>query len=702
MRASEFAEHLDGVNKHGDEYSAKCPAHEDDVASLSFRDGEDRILLKCHAGCTYEAIVVAADIKKTDLFHASGNSNGQRAASSREVATYAYRDESGNLLYEAVRFEPKSFRQRRPDDKGGWIWNLRDTRRVLYRLQDLQGQKTTYIAEGEKDADRLWLEGIPTTCNPMGAGKWRDEYTEQLMVAGVENIVILPDNDEAGARHGSEVAASCIKAGLKVKIVDLPGLPKGGDVSDWVEAGYTQDELAEIVGNTPALTKAPDLQAEKKLNVKNNAKDSTKSGRPLILKEVEPWPEDVDGAVLLDELVTAFKRYLALPGGAAEAMALWVVHTYALDAFQISPRLAFISPEKRCGKTTALSIIGCLVARPLPASNITPAAVFRTLDAASPTLIIDEADTFLGDNEELRGILNSGHHRANAQVIRLVGDKHEPRAFSTWGAVTIAKIKKLHGTLADRSVTVEMRRRRPDEMVERFRLDKTDDLNVLARKIARWTVDNIDILKKSDPIIPDAMTNDRAADNWRPLLAIADACGTDWAARARNIAMMLSNESGDDENSYGVLLLSDIHAIFEERQADRIFTSDILEALSMMEERPWPELNRGKPITDRKLAKLLSDYKITPKSIRIDDKTAKGYKSEDFQDAFARYLPPQSVTPSQPLETLSKPEIPIRHTDNNVTDKKPPIPVPILNCDGVTDQKGVDIEREHLEEDFEF
>ena len=143
MRASEFAEHLDGVNKHGDEYSAKCPAHEDDVASLSFRDGEDRILLKCHAGCTYEAIVVAADIKKTDLFHASGNSNGQRAASSREVATYAYRDESGNLLYEAVRFEPKSFRQRRPDDKGGWIWNLRDTRRVLYRLQDLQSQKST-------------------------------------------------------------------------------------------------------------------------------------------------------------------------------------------------------------------------------------------------------------------------------------------------------------------------------------------------------------------------------------------------------------------------------------------------------------------------------------------------------------------------------------------------------------------------------
>src|ERR1019366_3232444 len=198
--------------------------------------------------------------------------------------------------------------------------------------------------------------------------------------------------------------------------------------------------------------------------------DTKGQGRPLELPAIDPWPETVDGAELLDDIVSAVKRYLVLLEGYAEILALWVVHTHVFDCFGHSPRLAITSAEKRCGKTTTLDILAELVARPLPTSNATTAAIFRTIEKAKPTLLIDEADTFLKDNEELRGVLNAGHRRGG-QIIRTVGDDHEPRQFSTWTPAAIAMIGRLPDTLEDRSVGCSMRRRKVSERVQSFRDD---------------------------------------------------------------------------------------------------------------------------------------------------------------------------------------------------------------------------------------
>ncbi len=243
------------------------------------------------------------------------------------------------------------------------------------------------------------------------------------------------------------------------------------------------------------------------------------NGRHLELATPEPWPEFVNGAALVTELTAVIRKYVALTENDGLTVALWVLHSYCFDTFPCTPRLAITAPEKRCGKTTLLDVIALLVPKALATANISAAATFRTIEVARPTLLIDEADTFLGENEELRGILNSGH-RAGGQVIRTVGDDFEARSFSTHCPVAIAQIGKLPDTLADRSIHISMKRLAPGETVARFRLGRTPELVEVAMKAARWVPDNADAIRECDPAIPDAIFN-RAADK----LGAAPCCG---------------------------------------------------------------------------------------------------------------------------------------------------------------------------------
>ena len=211
-------------------------------------------------------------------------------------------------------------------------------------------------------------------------------------------------------------------------------------------------------------------------------------GKELLCRDPEPWPEEVSGAELLECLVRTFTRFAALIDGAAVAFALWTVHAHAHEGAEVSPILALTSPEKRCGKTTVLCILGALVPRPLLASSITPAGVFRTVDQYHPTLLIDEADTYLGEHDELRGILNSGHLRRSAVVVRCEGDLRKPRAFSSWAPKAIALFGSLPGTMHDRAIVVPMRRRGPLDRIERLRLDRLEELAPLGSQAARWAL----------------------------------------------------------------------------------------------------------------------------------------------------------------------------------------------------------------------
>ena len=305
--------------------------------------------------------------------------------------------------------------------------------------------------------------------------------------------------------------------------------------------------------------------------------DARAAGRALSLASPEPWPDPMDGAALIVAIVETINHYVALSPAAAIATALWCVYAHAFEAFYISPRLAIVSPEKRCGKSTLLRVMQPMLPKALSAANITVAAVFRTVEAGRPTLLIDEADSFLKDNEELRGIINSGH-ACDGQVIRLVGDDHEPRVFSTWCPVAIAAIGGLPGTIEDRSVIIQMRRRRPDENVARFRVDRVEAQQELGRKAARWAADSACALRDADPAVP-AELNDRAADNWRPLLAIADRAGSQWPEKARRAALELSAVKAGEADTMRTQLLSDIRGVFREKKVDRIKSETLAIAL---------------------------------------------------------------------------------------------------------------------------
>ena len=403
-------------------------------------------------------------------------------------------------------------------------------------------------------------------------------------------------------------------------------------------------------------------------------------------------PEPVAGNDLLNELFNTYAMYVVLPEHGATTLSLWTLHTYMLDAAEATPILAIESPEKRCGKTRLMSVLSETAYETMAASNISPASLFRSMEKWRPTLLIDEGDSFLKDNEELRGVLNSGHTRSTAYVIRCQGDEHEPTKFSTWGAKAIALIGKLSGTLEDRSIVIAMRRKKKGEGVERLRLDR-DKATFLAirQKCTRFAKDNIEALIEADPSIPD-MLHDRAADNWRPLIAIADLGGGEWSIKARQAALALSGMV-DDNEAAGILLLRDIHEYFPQSGTDRVLTAHLIEHLSTLEEHPWAGWNRGKPINPRQIAKLLTPFSIISKDIRCGDERGKGYRSEDFEDAFSRYLPSMgnlSVTTGQTNIHAGLRDFSSVTPGNDVTANKNGKPNIHAGCHGVTDKKGGD------------
>ncbi|HEX8073221.1 MAG TPA: AAA family ATPase [Pyrinomonadaceae bacterium] len=253
MNARDILHQLQSVKRAGGGWTARCPAHDDRHNSLSVSDGDKGLLLYCHAGCTYEAIKGALGVE-----HANGHGHGERQV----VATYDYLDAGGALLYQALRYEPKGFSQRKPDGAGGWVYKLNGVRRVLYRLPELLEADpaiTVFVCEGEKDCDRLVELGLLATTNAGGAGKWRDEYSETLRG---RNVVILPDNDKAGHDHAEKVARAIRGIAASVKIIELPALPEKGDVSDWLNGGGTAAQLFQLVEAAPeARAEASDKEA---------------------------------------------------------------------------------------------------------------------------------------------------------------------------------------------------------------------------------------------------------------------------------------------------------------------------------------------------------------------------------------------------------------------------------------------------------
>ncbi len=239
-------ERLKRVRRNGDGWIALCPAHKDRNPSLSIHVRDGRILLHCHAGCSPEAISAALGIELLEL-----SLDGRSAP--RIVAEYSYTDEKGQLLFQVVRYEPKDFRQRRPDGTGGWVWNTKGVRRVPYHLPEVMKAELVFVVEGEKDAETLHCLGLVASTNSGGAGKWSREFSKYFKG---RDVVIFPDNDEPGRKHAEEVARNLLPVARSIKIIPLPGLEEHGDISDWCAkvGGRAKEALCTLVQDTQAWT----------------------------------------------------------------------------------------------------------------------------------------------------------------------------------------------------------------------------------------------------------------------------------------------------------------------------------------------------------------------------------------------------------------------------------------------------------------
>ena len=352
---------------------------------------------------------------------------------------------------------------------------------------------------------------------------------------------------------------------------------------------------------------------------------------------VVPADDPVDGAALLDDLRKVLRKYILLPAGADIAIALWILHAWTHDSCEISPILTLTSPTKRCGKTSAMILLLFLTPRSELAANVSTASIFRYIEAEHPTFLIDEGDSFLSASDEMRGILNSGHTKAGATVIRVEEQDGEltTKRFSTWAPKAIALIKALPETLADRSVILRLMRKPKAAKVERLRKRDSIEFKRLRSRAARWVSDHSLKLIDADPPVPDTL-HDRAADNWRPLLAIADLAGGDWPALARKAACDLSGV--EEDGSLGVLLLADVREAFGTDKVMR--SSDLIAKLTADPEGPWAEYNRGKPLTQRQLARMLCEFGIVSDTVHPHGlPQGKGYKRVDLEPQWEAYCP---------------------------------------------------------------
>lgn len=366
-----------------------------------------------------------------------------------------------------------------------------------------------------------------------------------------------------------------------------------------------------------------------------------------------PPTPPIDGAALLAEVEAFHRRFNVFPREAAYvAVALWDAHAHLLDAFDSTPRLAFLSPEPGSGKSRALEVVETLVPRPMLAVNARAAALFRSVSdpAGRPTILFDEIDTVFGpkagDNEELRGFLNAGHRRSGV-TYRCIGDGGNQTVveFPSYTGVAVAGLGYLPDTITTRSVIIRMRRRARNEKAEPFRARLHEaEGNALRDRLAQWADQVRDDIAGRWPEMPEGVT-DRPADVWEPLLSVADAAGGDWPTRARTACLELVNASrADDKGSLGIRLLTDLrdHVM---AGIDRMPTVAILDRLCALDEAPWADMG-GRPLDSRGLSKMLGEYMTTDnapvkaRNIKSAGAVLKGYYALDLHDAWQRYCPP--------------------------------------------------------------
>ena len=616
------------------------------------------------------------------------------------TAVYSYRDPEGKEYAQTYRYPGHKADPYRLE---GDVWvNRAPKKRWPYRVEKLNGDgRRVLIVEGEKCADAAAGKLKDWDVLAWMGGSGVPHKTDWHCLEG-RHVILWPDADdnETGLKAMTKMARIASEAGAasmrmikpepernneKVKAWDVfNAVEEGIDVADYIEqTNYIElgepesdplDNLIEKTKTDPGAAFEPDVLArlvEMKqedlpdfVRIRKKLKEAGVSmtlldeamkpqggrdgddlqGSEIKYSEAEPWPDSVNGASLLDEISGLISQYVYLPKPMADAVALWCLTTWIHDRLEISTFLNVTSATKRCGKSLLMEILAEIVRRPLPASGrVTPAAIFRIIEKQGPTLLLDEADTFFGDDPELRGIVNGSQRRGQAYVLRCVGENHETRNFGTWCPKAISGIGGLPDTVIDRALVLSLERKPPsDRSVGRWRDRDKEAIKDLQRRIARWINDTGGaILELRDSVRFPPCLNDRARDAWEALFAISDVAGGHWAGEGGRSWTACETVRADAEDETGARekLLADLREVFKDAgDPEALPTKQILEALIAMEGRPWSEWKRGKQLSARGLSDLLNPFKVRPGTIRTDaEGTPKGYKRTDLERVWKSY-----------------------------------------------------------------
>jgi putative DNA primase/helicase len=422
-------------------------------------------------------------------------------------------------------------------------------------------------------------------------------------------------------------------------------------------AGTDDQAFARLARLTPADYDRVRLKEARRLGIRPRTLD-TEVGKfradleddiqanSVKLKEFEPWPGPIlDAPELFYQVCSRYELYTSMPAGGPNAITLWTGQAHVFQAFYIIPRLNLVSIKEGCGKSTTIDLLATMVPRPFTSSNIKPAVIYRITDRQAPTFVLDEADTYIHLNSDLRGLLNAGHKRG-AFVARCQGkDVHGFRCFAP---AAIASIGHLPATLRDRSILITMAEAQPGKVHARFDNENTDTEKELGRKLARWAKDNFDAVRACDPPMPPGAYN-RIADNWRPLFAVAQVVGGDWPARALEAFNQLAStrrnlpaQNLQPLNLDPKQLLGDIRLIFTAAGVTRMFSNDLVTALLALPDRPYAQVKdldgQTRLMDQPMLGRILRSFGIQSTNVRIANHQAKGYDLADFTDSFPQFL----------------------------------------------------------------
>jgi hypothetical protein len=589
---------------------------------------EGRVLVHCHAGCADDHIVNASGLSWRDLAPPHEAERSRPPRRGPRITIYEIRSVDGTIeaLHKRVDTdEGKKLFWLQPDGTAG----LKGRKVVTlpcygaHRLVSRPGERVT-VTEGESAADALTRHGILAVGTVTGADKLPCDAVLRDLLG--RPVVLWPDADPIGRQHMAKIATRLRALGVTdLRRVEWPDASDGGDAADFLgDVGPLLD--AAVTYEMP---------------------DATPEETPRDDPEVGPvsGAATIPLAALVGEIRTFVRRFVVLTPDQTIAIALWIAHTWAFAAFDVTPYLHIKSPMKRSGKTRLLEVLNLLVRRPWLVGRASVAVLIRKIAAECPTLLLDEIDAAIKSDKEyaehLRGMLNNGQKRSGVHAMMVgQGATMEPRDFPVFCPKAIAGIGELPGTVADRAIPIALARKIRSEIVERFReRDVGRDLPPILDAIAAWAPDAIGGLREARPALPSAL-NDRAQDAWEPLLAIADAAGGIWPDAARRAAGALMGSEEDDD--LGVELLRDLRDLFTD-DVTFMASKAIIDHLNGLPDRPWATISKGRSLTGHRLAIILKAHKIVP--VKNAGSTARGYFRDQLVETFSRYLDPARPDP---------------------------------------------------------